>query len=73
MKKLDDRRVLIIPPMSATEESGSDSGKRKPKHRKIAIVRCRDFRCLAYLGKDDKWRDERGNVLEVVEIVNELP
>jgi len=65
MKKLDDRRVLITPPMSATDESARDSGKRKQEHRRIAIVRCRDFRCLAYLGKDGKWRDERGNVLDV--------
>lgn len=40
---------------------------------KKAIVQCKGFRCLAHLGKDGKWRDDRGNVLEVLEIVVELP
>ena len=40
---------------------------------KVAIVRCRDFRCMGYLGYDKKWRNEHGQILEVMEVVTELP
>jgi hypothetical protein len=40
---------------------------------KVAIVRCRDFRCMGYLGHDGKWRNEHGEILEVLEVVTELP
>jgi len=40
---------------------------------KVAIVKCQGFRCLAYLGHDGKWRNEHGEVLEVVSIINVLP
>jgi hypothetical protein len=48
-------------------------GEVDKNRRKMAIVQCSGFRCLACLGQDGKWRDERGNVLDVLEVVNELP
>ena len=40
---------------------------------KRAIVQCKRFRCLATLGKDGEWRDNKGDILEVLEVVTELP
>ena len=40
---------------------------------KVAIVQCRDFRCMAYLGHDMKWRNAHGEIVEVLEVVTELP
>ena len=40
---------------------------------KVAIVRCQDFRCMGYLGHDKKWRNIHGEILNVLEVVTELP
>src|SRR5262245_13862211 len=47
---------------------------RKPKLKplKTAIVRCNKFRCQATLWDDGKWRDLRGKVLDVLEVVTQL-
>ena len=39
----------------------------------MAIVRCKNFRCLATKGPDGVWRDAHKNALVVLEIVAELP
>ena len=58
--------------MSA-EENKTDLRSPQAKPGKEAIVQCKGFRCLAQLGKDGKWRDDHGNVLEVLEVVTEFP
>ena len=68
-------RSVIIPGMSHEDET-LDS--RSPRAGgvlvvKVAIVRCRDFRCMGYLGHDKQWRNEHGQILDVVEVVTELP
>lgn len=40
---------------------------------KRAIVQCKRFRCVATLGIDGKWRDNKGSILEVLEVLEELP
>jgi hypothetical protein len=61
-------------PMKTKEvKSAQDSDKVPEKWVKTALVRCKDFRCLAYLDSDGKWKDAQGNVLEVVSVETELP
>jgi len=37
---------------------------------RMAIVRCKNFRCLAIFGKDGVWRDTHGNSLDVIEVMS---
>ena len=64
--------------MAASEhEDGRSDSREAPESVgafvKVAIVKCQGFRCLAYLGHDGKWRNEHGEVLDVVEVINVLP
>jgi len=58
---------------SNKKQPARNLSKADPARRKMAIVQCKGFRCLAYLRQDGKWRDECGNVLDILEVVNELP
>jgi hypothetical protein len=63
--------------MTAGEDEGARSDARLDLEAvgafvKVAIVKCEGFRCLAYLGRDGKWRSARGQVLEVEEVVDPL-
>jgi len=55
-------------------ESGGSAGQRSkrrvPKSREEAVVRCKDFQCLAYKGRDGRWHSVADDgVLEVMDVV----
>ena len=56
------------------EEKASDPDEKpKPKTKGVmAVVRCNNFQCLAVRHSDGTWRDQRGNILEVVDVLLEL-
>jgi hypothetical protein len=39
---------------------------------RMAVVRCKNFRCLAIFGMDGVWRDTHGNRLDVIEVMLEF-
>ena len=51
-----------------------DKPQKDPIIRRVktAIVRCKGYRCQATLWSDKKWRDSRGNEVDVAEIMVEL-
>ncbi|HZR17869.1 MAG TPA: hypothetical protein VFE51_11135 [Verrucomicrobiae bacterium] len=56
------------------QESGGTARQRPmprvPKSREEAVVRCKEFQCRAYKGREGQWHSAADDsVLEVVEIV----
>ena len=48
------------------------SNLRQVSGKKMGILRCKGFRCLGVRGADGRWRDSRGKVLEVIEVISEF-
>jgi hypothetical protein len=39
---------------------------------RMAIVRCKEFTCLGTYSEDGKWKDSRGAILDVLEVMVEF-
>jgi len=63
-------------PSSAGPPSGKTRDERVlPDVGEYAIVRCKEFRCLAYRDPEGKWRaaTDKRELPEILEIVERLP
>lgn len=45
---------------------------RQVSGKRMGIIRSKGFSCLGLLHPDGTWRDSRGSVLEVVEVISEF-
>src|SRR5438128_12539380 len=66
------RRILdAVENGAQTQDNGAAKERKLPPQGQRVMVRCRGFRCLAYLDKDGKWRNSSNNeeLTEVLEVL----